>query len=80
MKKILQQIQKILEILEKNKNMWRIITGFIFIIVPFYLSYPYLTAGDTVGAVSRITSPVSIILFVVGIIFIVWGIKKLMNE
>tara|TARA_B100000965_G_C19187851_1_gene581801 strand:- start:328 stop:510 length:183 start_codon:yes stop_codon:yes gene_type:complete len=60
--------------------MWEIVIGFILILVPFYLSYPFLVAGDTVGAVSRITSPVSIILFIIGIIFIVWGIKKLMNE
>ena len=61
--------------------MWQIIIGFILIlIIPLFLSYPYFIAGDTVGAVSRITSPGSIILIIIGIIFIIWGIKKLMDE
>ena len=61
--------------------MWQIIICFILIlIIPLFLSYPYFIAGDTVGAVSRITSPGSIILIIIGIIFIIWGIKKLMDE
>jgi len=61
--------------------MWQIIIGFILIlIIPLFLSYPYFIAGDTVGAVSRITSPGSIILIIIGIIFVIWGIKKLMDE
>ena len=61
--------------------MWQIIIGFILIlIIPLFLSYPYYIAGDTVGAVSRITSPGSIILIIIGIIFVIWGIKKLMDE
>jgi len=61
--------------------MWQIIIGFILIlIIPLFLSYPYFIAGDTAGAVSRITSLGSIILIIIGIIFVIWGIKKLMDE
>ena len=60
--------------------MWRYVLGFVFMLVGPFLSYPYFIAGDTTGGWNRLLSPVSLILFAVGLILFIWGFIKMMKK